>query len=88
MWINLPPNRVESLGDDLVHLRDHVLIHVEISIWVEFVYYVLEAWEWKLIAIFEVAIVLAVFLDSIVGQVDECIVDVVFIDREFRWAGP
>jgi hypothetical protein len=45
MWINLPPNRVESLGDDLVHLGDHVLIHVEISIWVEFIYYVLEARE-------------------------------------------
>jgi hypothetical protein len=29
-----------------------------------------------------------VFLNSIVGQVDECIVDVVFINREFRGGGP
>ena len=84
MWVDLPSHRVESLGDDLMHLRDHVFIHVEVSVRVKLINYCLEPRERELVAVFEITIVLAVFLDRVVGQVDECIVDVVLIDRKFR----
>jgi hypothetical protein len=84
MWVDLPSHRVESLGDDLMHLGDHVFIHVEVSVRVKLINYCLEPRERELVTVFEITIVLAVFLDRVVGQVDECIVDVVLIDRKFR----
>jgi hypothetical protein len=42
MWVDLPSHRVESLGDDLMHLGDHVFIHVEVSVRVKLINYCLE----------------------------------------------
>jgi len=66
VWIDLSSHCVECFGDNLVHLRDHVLVDIEVLVRVELVNDCLEARERKLVAILEVTVMLAVFLYCVV----------------------
>lgn len=84
MWIDLSSHCVECLGDNLVHLRDHVLVDIEVLVRVELVDDCLEARERKLVAVLEVTVMLAVLLDCIVRQVHKGIVNVRHVNRKLR----
>jgi hypothetical protein len=86
--VYLLADRVERLRDDFLHLRNHVLVDVEVFIWVELVNYRLEAWKRKLVAILEVPVMLAMLLHRIIRQVHKCVVDICHINAELRRARP
>ena len=59
-----------------------MIVDADFAIRVVIIYVMLESGETKLIAIFEIAIVRRIFLNRIVGQMNEGIIDVLKVDSK------
>ena len=57
-------------------------MHVDSALWIVLVNVLLESWETQHVSIFEVAIVLCVFLNRIICQMHEGIIDVLKVDSK------
>ena len=66
-----------------MHLWHQVVVNADPAFRVEFINVGLEARKADLITILEISIVFGMFLDSIIGQVNERIVNVLKVDSEF-----
>ena len=65
-----------------------MIVDADFAIRVVIIYVMLESGETKLIAIFEIAIVRRIFLNRIVGQMNEGIIDVLKVDSKLSWGSP
>ena len=59
-----------------------MIVDADFAIRVVIIYVMLESGETKLIAVFEIAIVRRIFLNRIVGQMNEGIIDVLKVDSK------
>ena len=59
-----------------------MIVDADFALRVVIIYVMLESGETKLIAIFEIAIVRRIFLNRIVGQMNEGIIDVLKVDSK------
>jgi hypothetical protein len=65
-----------------------VLIDRDATVGVLFGHYLLKSFVTELVAIFKAAIVLTVFLDSVVGQMDILVIDILKVYLEFTATCP
>jgi len=62
-----------------------MIVDADFALRVVIIYVILESGETKLIAVFEIAIVRRIFLNRIVGQMNEGIIDVLQVDSKLSW---
>jgi len=79
---------VECLKDYFVHLRHQVIVYTHATFWVVLIDILLELWERKHVSVLVVSVIFSMLLNSIVCQVDKCIVDVLQVDSKFSGRRP
>lgn len=79
-WVNLFPHSVECFDSDLLHLGYQVVLNTDARLGVMLVNVVLELLERELVSVFELSVRFTVFLNGVVRQMDERIINVIEVD--------
>ena len=82
------PDGVDGLDDDFLHDGDDVSVDVDATVGLLLVQQLLESPVAQLVAVFELPVGIQLFLDSVVGQVDSCIVHVLEVNAVLASRGP